>query len=63
MAPVIAARVSLSPPMEMTLRMASSKDSLSMNASTAYGTVPSLIEAKWSKVYSGLTSSRQKSQS
>ena len=28
MAPVIAARVSLSPPMEMTLRMASSKDSL-----------------------------------
>jgi hypothetical protein len=39
MLPVMAARVSLSPPRDIAVRSASSKSQLSQNAVIAYGTV------------------------
>lgn len=66
MPPVIAPRVSLSPPMEMTLRIASSNDSDSKNAmipcSTVSGQVAMITRGvlsyciKWSKNFDNLDS-------
>ncbi len=47
MAPVIAAKVSLSPPIETAFRTASSKDVDSRNASIACGTVSWHVSLNW----------------